>query len=270
MLDSVSLEARTRTGHAVADPAHASANMEVRRVERDRQRIERGQQAPGARGNGSRHRTHVRLRRFAHKSNEYGNVQYYRRRHVLHLCRHCVGDGRTVPVQLDILRQDITEGRSGLPLRLELTVVNVNNSCGAVANAVVEIWQCDAAGNYSEYAQPGYDGRGQTFLRGAQTTDGNGRVTFTTIYPGWYAGRATHVHVEVRVNGNSVKTTQIAFPEDVTAAVYVTGTYAAKGQNSITNASDNVFADGTLTEMATLTGNPTTGYTGTLTIGIAV
>lgn len=168
------------------------------------------------------------------------------------------------------LRQDITEGRSGLPLRLALTVVNVNASCSPVANAVVEIWQCDAAGNYSEYAQPGYDGRGKAFLRGAQTTDGSGQVTFNTIYPGWYAGRATHIHVEVHVNGASVKTTQIAFPEDVTAAVYSTGTYAAKGQNSTTNATDNVFSDGTATELAALTGSATAGYTAMLTIGLAV
>jgi len=167
-------------------------------------------------------------------------------------------------------RRDITEGKSGLPLTLTLTVVNVNNSCAVVSGANVEIWQCDAAGHYSEYSQQGFDGSGQTFLRGIQTTDANGQVTFTTIYPGWYAGRATHIHVDVYRSGALVKTTQIAFPESISAAVYATSVYAAKGQNSTTNSSDNVFSDGTTNELATLTGNTTSGYTATLTIGIAV
>ena len=167
-------------------------------------------------------------------------------------------------------RRDITEGTSGLPLTLTLTIVNVNSSCAAVSGANVEIWQCDAAGRYSEYSQPGYDGSGQTFLRGIQTTDANGQVTFTTIYPGWYAGRATHIHVDVFRSGALVKTTQIAFPESISAAVYATGVYASKGQNSTTNSSDNVFSDGTTNELATLTGNTTSGYTATLTIGVAV
>jgi len=166
-------------------------------------------------------------------------------------------------------RRDITEGKSGLPLRLTLTVVNVNNSCAVVSGANVEIWQCDAAGHYSEYSQQGFDGSGQTFLRGIQTTDANGQVTFTTIYPGWYAGRATHIHVDVYRSGALVNTTQIAFPESISAAVYATSVYAAKGQNSTTNSSDNVFSDGTTNELATLTGNTTSGYTATLTIGIA-
>ena len=167
-------------------------------------------------------------------------------------------------------RRDITEGTSGLPLTLTLTIVNVNSSCAAVSSANVEIWQCDAAGRYSEYSQPGYDGSAQTFLRGIQTTDPNGQVTFTTIYPGWYAGRATHIHVDVFRSGALVKTTQIAFPESISAAVYATGVYASKGQNSTTNSSDNVFSDGTTNELATVTGNTTSGYTATLTIGIAV
>ena len=94
-------------------------------------------------------------------------------------------------------RSDIAEGRSGLPLTLLLTVVNTKSGCSPVANANVEIWQCDASGNYSEYAQPSFNGVGQTFLRGVQTTNGSGQVTFRTIYPGWYAGRATHIHVQV-------------------------------------------------------------------------
>src|SRR4029079_18908518 len=94
---------------------------------------------------------------------------------------------------------------------------------------------CDASGNYSEYSQPGYDGTGKTFLRGLQTADANGQVTFTTIYPGWYAGRATHIHFEVFRGSSLVKTTQIAFPEDVTRAVYATSVYASKGQSSTTN-----------------------------------
>lgn len=167
-------------------------------------------------------------------------------------------------------RQDITEGRSGLPLTLTLTVVNTKNSCAPVAGANVEIWQCDATGNYSEYAQPSYNGTGQTFLRGLQTSDANGQVRFKTIYPGWYAGRATHIHVQVFMNGLTVKTTQIAFPESISSAVYRTGVYAAHGQSTTSNASDNVFADGVQDEMATVAGDTASGYTATLNIGIAV
>ena len=167
-------------------------------------------------------------------------------------------------------RQDIREGRTGLPLTLTLTVVNTRSGCAPIASAAVEIWQCDAEGHYSEYSQPGYNGVGQTFLRGLQITNGAGEATFTTIYPGWYGGRATHIHAEIFVNGVSVKTTQVAFPEDVTRLVYASGVYASKGQNTTSNATDNVFSDGASTEMATLTGNTGAGYTATLTIGIAL
>lgn len=163
-------------------------------------------------------------------------------------------------------RQDITEGKTGLPLTLALTIVNVRNSCAPVANATVEIWQCDATGNYSEYG----NSAGQTFLRGLQTSDSSGIVTFKTIYPGWYMGRATHIHVEVFVNGASVKTTQIAFPETVSAAVYRSGVYAAHGQNSTTNTGDNVFSDGTDHELASLSGDTSNGYTAALTVGVSV
>jgi protocatechuate 3,4-dioxygenase beta subunit len=167
-------------------------------------------------------------------------------------------------------RRDITEGQPGLPLTLTLTIVNVNSNCAPVSNVSVEIWQCDASGNYSEYAQPGYDGTGKTFLRGLQTTDANGKATFTTIYPGWYGGRATHIHVDVFRGTQLVKTTQIAFPEDVSRAVYGTGVYAAKGQNPTSNGGDMVFSDGTQNELAALSGSTTSGYTATLTIGVAV
>jgi protocatechuate 3,4-dioxygenase beta subunit len=148
-------------------------------------------------------------------------------------------------------------------------VVNAANACSPVVGALVDVWQCDALGRYSEYAQPGYDGTGETFLRGVQTTDAGGRVSFTTLYPGWYAGRATHIHVEVSLNGRSLKVTQIAFPENVSAAVYASGVYASKGQNPISNASDNVFADGVDTQLATLSGDVTSGYTAGFQLGIS-
>jgi protocatechuate 3,4-dioxygenase beta subunit len=174
------------------------------------------------------------------------------------------------PSLTHLMRSDIREGSAGLPLVLVLTVVNVNNTCSPVANASVEIWQCDAAGHYSQYSQPGYDGRAQTYLRGIQTTDSAGRVTFTTVYPGWYAGRATHIHVEVTINGRSVKVTQIAFPEAVNAQVYSTAAYASRGNNPTSNASDMVFADSLSSELAVMTGDTTTGFTGTYTVGVAL
>ena len=171
------------------------------------------------------------------------------------------------PSLADFTRSDIRESKQGLPVTLTISVVNTNSACAPVAGAVVDIWQCDADGNYSQYGSE----RNLTYLRGLQTTDSNGRVTFVTIYPGWYQGRATHIHVEVTINGRSAKVTQIAFPEDVTAQVYRTGVYASSGQNPTTNARDNVFSDGVADELITITGGDTTsGYTATFQVGIAL
>jgi len=159
-------------------------------------------------------------------------------------------------------RQDITEGKPGTPLTLALTVVNVANGCTPVAGATVEVWHCDHAGGYSEYTTSG------TSMRGLQKTDANGLATFTTVYPGWYQGRATHVHLEVFVNGTSVKTTQMAFPEDVTTAVYAQGVYASRGQNPTGNARDGIFADGFSSELAAMSGNVASGYAASLQIGV--
>ena len=170
------------------------------------------------------------------------------------------------PSLSDFIRSDIREGKPGLPVTLAITVVNTNNACGPVSNATVDIWQCDASGNYSQYGSE----RSLTYLRGIQPTDADGVATFTTIYPGWYQGRATHIHVEVSVNGRSAKVTQIAFADDISAAVYRSGAYASGGQNPTTNARDMVFADSVSEEMATLVGDTTNGYHATFRVGIAI
>lgn len=165
-------------------------------------------------------------------------------------------------------RQDITEGKSGVPLTLILTVVDVSDKCAFVEDATVEIWHCDASGFYSEYSQPGYNGTGTTFLRGLQVSSASGQVTFKTIYPGWYQGRATHIHAQIYVNGSVVKVTQFAFPENITQEVYKVSPYSSKGQNSLTNASDNVFSDGTSYEMLTLSGSTSAGYVASIVVGL--
>jgi protocatechuate 3,4-dioxygenase beta subunit len=168
------------------------------------------------------------------------------------------------PSLTDLIRSDIREGKSGTTLTLTITVVNSSNNCSPVENANVEIWQCDATGNYSQYGTQ----TSQTYLRGIQTTNSNGEVTFTTVYPGWYQGRATHIHAEVVRNGASVKVTQIAFPESTNAAVYGTGVYASRGANPTSNARDGIFADSIDSELATVVGDPAGGYTATFRIAI--
>lgn len=163
-------------------------------------------------------------------------------------------------------RSDVREDRQGLVLNLAVSVVNTNASCTPVTSATVEIWQCDAAGNYSEYGSL----TSATWLRGIQPVDGSGVARFVTVYPGWYAGRATHIHVEVAVAGRSVKVTQIAFPEEISNGVHRTGVYASHGLNSTTNARDNVFSDGVSSELATLTGDTTGGYNATFTVGVGL
>ena len=169
------------------------------------------------------------------------------------------------PSLTDLIRSDIREGKAGATLTLTITVVNTSSSCSPVANANVEIWQCDASGNYSQYGTQ----TAQTYLRGIQTTNSDGQVTFTTIYPGWYQGRATHIHIEVVRNGVSSKVTQVAFPESVNAAVYATGVYAPRGSNPTTNARDGIFADSLDSELATVSADAGSGYTATFRVAIA-
>ncbi|HMJ85430.1 MAG TPA: hypothetical protein VK504_19745, partial [Vicinamibacterales bacterium] len=110
----------------------------------------------------------------------------------------------------------------------------------------------------------------QTYLRGIQTTNGNGEVTFTTIYPGWYQGRATHIHIEVKAGGVSRKATQIAFPESVNNTVYASGVYASRGSNPMSNLSDGIFADSLSAELVTPTGSPASGYSASCQVAISV
>jgi len=164
------------------------------------------------------------------------------------------------------VRSDVREDRTGLPLNLAIAVVNAGANCAPVTNASVEIWHCDAAGNYSEYGNL----TSSTWLRGIQPVDAAGVARFTTIYPGWYAGRATHIHIEVFVDNRSVKTSQIAFPEEINSAVYASGVYASKGQNPTKNTNDNVFSDGFTSELATLTGDMSAGYNATFQVGVTL
>lgn len=175
-------------------------------------------------------------------------------------------------------RSDITEGKPGLSLTLTLTVTDVAKACAPVVGARVIIWHCDANGVYSEYATSMNSGNGEsgssttTFLRGWQATDANGQVTFKTIYPGWYEGRAVHIHFMVYDPSNlttPVKTSQFCFPDAVNDAVYTTATtYYQKGDNPTTDESDMVFAGSTEELTATLSGDPETGYAASFAIGL--
>jgi protocatechuate 3,4-dioxygenase beta subunit len=170
------------------------------------------------------------------------------------------------PSRTDIFRSDVREGRGGTPLTLTVRVVNVNSGCAPVANAEVEIWHCDEAGNYSQYGSVA----SQTFYRGIQTTNANGEVAFTTNYPGWYQGRATHIHVEATIAGRSVKVSQIAFPESVNNTVHASGVYATHGTNPTSNASDAIFSDSLASELVTPTGSVAGGYTASFQLGVSV
>jgi protocatechuate 3,4-dioxygenase beta subunit len=170
------------------------------------------------------------------------------------------------PSRADFVRSDIREDRQGTALTLTITVVNANSACAAVANADVEIWHCDVAGDYSQYGSQ----TARTFLRGIQTTNAAGQVSFTTIYPGWYQGRATHIHAEVTISGRSVKVTQMAFPESVNNTVHASGVYASRGTNPTANLSDGIFSDSLASELVTPVGSPSGGYTAAFQIAVAV
>lgn len=164
------------------------------------------------------------------------------------------------------LRRDITDKKPGVPLLLALTVVDAS-TCRTIRNATVDIWHCDALGVYSADVA---GNPGTNFLRGVQRTNAKGVATFQTIYPGWYPGRAVHIHVKVHVRGNVVHTGQFFFPAAVSNAVYRRKPYASHGAAADTpNASDAIFRNGGSKGLLKLAKSGT-GYRGTIAMGINV
>lgn len=166
---------------------------------------------------------------------------------------------------------DITDDRTGVACIIKIKIEDVNNNCAAAAGIFVDIWHCDKDGNYSQYGATNMqqnDYRNYIFLRGRQTTSSDGYVTFQSIFPGWYQGRATHIHVHIyKANGTSLKVTQIAFPEGSSSAVNLVNAATSygytKGMNGYTyNANDNIFNDDSSgQQIATVTGSVANGYT---------
>lgn len=168
-----------------------------------------------------------------------------------------------------LVTSNIVGDRTGVPFTINIVIKNINDNCNVLQGALVDIWHCDKDGNYSEYGGTGIQSTNYTayhFLRGRQTTDVNGLVSYTSIFPGWYPGRTTHIHVHVyTAGGTSLLITQIAFPEGSSSAVVAVNASTAngytKGMTGYTyNASDNVFSDGVSNEMSTITGSVAAGY----------
>ena len=195
------------------------------------------------------------------------------------------GDGSNGPNVLSesgVVRSDITTSfgsasgvADGVPLTLRFRVYDLTgDDVEVLAGAAVYAWHCDRDGNYSMY-----DGDAQeaNYLRGVQESDADGWVEFTTIFPGCYAGRWPHVHFEVYESldaatsvSNKLRTSQLAFPQDVCEEVYATTGY----ESSLTNLagvsldSDGIFSDGYSLQMASMEGSATDGFTATLNVPI--
>jgi protocatechuate 3,4-dioxygenase beta subunit len=175
------------------------------------------------------------------------------------------------------IRSDPSTGavKAGLPLALTFLVSRVSGSaCTALASATVDVWHCDALGVYSDASDPSFNTKGQKFLRGFQATDAGGKAAFTTIYPGWYPGRAVHIHFKIRAtaaNGQVADfTSQVFFPEELNDQVLAQAPYSQKNPSGrLRNERDGIFqgSGGKLTLAPAKSGD---GYAATFDVGLVV
>lgn len=152
-------------------------------------------------------------------------------------------------------RSDLTEGSSSIfiadaaPLLLTIDVLSFAAACVPLGGVQVDLWQCHAGGLYSDEAANGT--LGQTWLRGYQVSDASGRVSFATIYPGWYPGRTIHIHLMARwfdSAGDATYefTTQLYFDDAINDAVMAKAPYNIRGARTTTNSTDAFFSSSTL------------------------
>src|SRR5215217_6993659 len=155
---------------------------------------------------------------------------------------------------VDAIRSDLREDREGTLLRLGVRVRDAD-SCEPIENAIVDVWHCDALGTYSGFESASTGGGGpaggaggstrsddETYLRGAQATNSDGIVEFRTIYPGWYPGRTTHIHLKVHLDRRTVLTSQLFTNRDIDAKVYAREPYAQDSGRDTFNDTDGIYA----------------------------
>jgi protocatechuate 3,4-dioxygenase beta subunit len=155
----------------------------------------------------------------------------------------------------DKIRSDIRDGHEGTQLQLALRVRDAE--CRPIANAVVDLWHCDAEGGYSQEDDP--------FLRGAQVTNKDGIAEFTTIYPGWYQGRTVHIHAKVHLDSSTVLTTQLFFDDAVTDRVFAAAPYSSRGERDTRNGNDGIFDEAVVLDLS----RDGDGYLGTISFDVA-
>ena len=135
---------------------------------------------------------------------------------------------------------------SGVPLRLKFVVSTVGKTCAPLSKAVVDVWQCDASGKYSD--ESANNTVGQKFLRGSQVTDAKGIAQFLTVYPGWYPGRTVHIHFKIRlISGKQVThefTSQLFFDDTLTDKVFKRAPHSSRGARSQRNSNDGIYQNG--------------------------
>lgn len=190
-------------------------------------------------------------------------------------------NGVNVLEQSGIVRSDIRSSldggttASGVPMVLTLTILDMANDDAPFSDAAVYVWHCDAAGGYSMYS----DGiENETYLRGVQVAGSDGTVSFESIFPACYPGRWPHIHFEVYPSvgditdsTNAIATSQVALPQDVCDTVYASSGYEGSSSNmgQLSLESDNVFSDdGGASQLATVSGDATSGYTVALTVRV--
>jgi protocatechuate 3,4-dioxygenase beta subunit len=166
------------------------------------------------------------------------------------------------------IRSDPATGdvQDGTKLTLKLSVFDAANDCAPVQGAQVDIWHANASGQYSDEAANGTSG--EKWLRGYQVTDAEGAATFTTIYPGWYMGRAVHIHFKVRT-GTLEFTSQLFFTDQMNATVFAQAPYSSRGNPDTTDVTDNIYG----TDGASLLLQPTSdragGYVADFSVGLS-
>jgi len=172
------------------------------------------------------------------------------------------------------IRFDPSDGsvKQGVPLRLVFQVSQVNDrSCTPLSNAIVDVWHCDAEGIYSDVNDRSFNTVGKKFLRGYQVTNAIGTAEFVTIYPGWYPGRAVHIHFKIRTDSASQPgyefTSQLYFNDALTDQVHAQAPYAARGKPTQKNDQDGIFRDGGEQLMLQIT-KAAEGYVGRFDIGL--